>query len=218
MMKVKSKLLDILIVDDHEIVRLGLRTMLDLVPGIRVVGEAATGQDALSQTMRLQPDLVLLDIRLPDRSGIDICRDIVATSPQTRVLFLTSFADDETVLSAVVAGAQGYVLKDATNTSLIEAIRTVGGGQSLLDPQVTTHTLSFIRDRYNPAGAMPTLRLSPQEERVLRLVAEGKTNKEIAADLRLSDKTVKNYLSNIYDKLDVNRRSQATAIYLKSVK
>lgn len=214
----RTKPLSLLIVDDHEIVRIGLRTVLNLVSGMHVAGECATGAEAVSEAVRLKPDIVLLDIRLSDRSGVEVCRDILAECPDTRVLFLTSYADDETILSAVVSGAQGYVLKDATTSILIEALRTIGSGQSLLDPKVTTQALSILRARYSGDAKTKPYSLSPQEERVLKLVADGKTNKEIAAVMGLSDKTVKNYLANVYDKLHVTRRSQATAVYLRSSK
>jgi len=216
MMLASTKSLSLLIVDDHEVVRVGLRTVLNLVPGLQVVGEAGTGLTAVDECQRHQPDIVLLDIRLPDRSGVEVCHDILGVCPKTRVVFLTSYADDETVLSALVAGAHGYVLKEGSNKALIEAIKTVAAGQSLLDPQVTARTLSLIRSRYTPGGKSRLNSLSAQEERVLKLVAEGKTNKEIAVSLGLSDKTVKNYIANIYDKLQVSRRSQATAVYLTS--
>jgi DNA-binding NarL/FixJ family response regulator len=174
--------------------------------------------EAVREAVRLKPDIVLLDIRLSDRSGVEVCRDILAECPDTRVLFLTSYADDETILSAVVSGAQGYVLKDASTSILIEALRTIGTGQSLLDPKVTTQALSILRARYSGDPKTKPYSLSPQEERVLKLVADGKTNKEIAAVMGLSDKTVKNYLANVYDKLHVTRRSQATAVYLRSSK
>lgn len=218
MMTEKSKTLSLLIVDDHEIVRIGLRTVLNLVSGMQVAGECATGAEAVSEAIRLKPDIVVLDIRLPDRSGVEVCRDIRAECPDTRVLFLTSYADDETILSAVVSGAQGYLLKDANTSILIEALRTIGSGQSLLDPKVTTQALSILRARYSGDPKTKAYSLSPQEERVLKLLAEGKTNKEIAASMGLSDKTVKNYLANVYDKLHVSRRSQATAVYLRSSK
>lgn len=214
----KAHSLSLLIVDDHEIVRIGLRTVLNLVSGMHVVGQCATGAEAIREAVRLKPDIVLLDIRLSDRSGVEICRDILAECPDTRVLFLTSYADDETILSAVVSGAQGYVLKDASTSILIEALRTIGTGQSLLDPKVTTQALSILRARYSGDSKSKSYSLSPQEERVLKLVADGKTNKEIAAVMGLSDKTVKNYLANVYDKLHVTRRSQATAVYLRSSK
>lgn len=214
----KTKTLSLLIVDDHEIVRIGLRTVLSLVSGMQVVGECATGVEAVREAVRLKPDIVILDIRLSDRSGVEVCRDILAECPDTRVLFLTSYADDETILSAVVSGAQGYVLKDASTSILIEALRTIGTGQSLLDPKVTTQALSILRARYSGDPKTKPNSLSPQEERVLKLVADGKTNKEVAAVMGLSDKTVKNYLANVYDKLHVTRRAQATAVYLRSSK
>src|ERR1051326_696686 len=147
-----TKPLSLLIVDDHEVVRVGLRTLLGLVPGLQVVGDAGTASTAVAECQRLQPDIVLLDIRLPDRSGVEVCHELLSVCPKVRVVFLTSYADDETVLSALVGGAHGYVLKEGSNKALIEAIKTVAAGQSLLDPQVTARTLSLIRSRYPPAG------------------------------------------------------------------
>jgi DNA-binding NarL/FixJ family response regulator len=157
------KSLSVLIVDDHEVVRVGLRTVLSRVPGMDVVGEAETGAAAMAECQRLQPDLVLLDIPLPDRSGVGVCRDLLTICPNTRVVFLTICADDENVVSALLAGAHGYVLKEGSNLALIEAIKTVGSGQSHLDPQVTGRTLSLIRSHYSPAwsaqfaGSIPCL-------------------------------------------------------------
>ena len=185
---------------------------------MQVVGECATGVEAVSEAIRLKPDIVLLDIRLSDRSGVEVCRDILAECPGTHVLFLTSYADDETILSAVISGAQGYVLKDATTSVLIEALRTIGAGQSCLTQRSPRKRCPFL----GPATVGRRLRNHTRSllrrERVLKLVADGKTNKEIAAAMGLSDKTVKNYLANVYDKLHVSRRSQATAVYLRSSK
>lgn len=204
----------IVIVDDHQLVRIGLRSVLEALPDLELIGEADTGQEGVRMVIELKPDVVLLDIRLADSNGIEICRDILSECPGTRVIFLTSYGDAETIFSAVLAGAQGYILKDSSPASLIEGIRTVASGQSLLDPKVTTEALSLIRSQQK--GPKPKgFGLSPQEERVLRLVSLGKTNKEIASELGLSDKTVKNYLANVYDKLQVSRRSQATAVFLR---
>lgn len=214
----KTRRLSLLIVDDHELVRMGLRSVFDLVPEMEVVGETATGAAAVSEAIHFKPDIVLLDIRLPDSSGIEVCRKILEACPKTRVLFLTSYGEEEILLAAVLSGAHGYVLKESNHRVLVEAIRTVAAGHSLLDPQVTMQALSLLKSHCGPA-ARPRIRiLSPQEERVLRLVTEGKTNRQIGEALGLSGRTVQNYLSKVYDKLQVSRRSQATAVYLSSSK
>jgi DNA-binding NarL/FixJ family response regulator len=213
----KSNGIRILLVDDHEVIRVGLRTVLSQDRGLAVTGEAATMSDAVRQAQKLKPDVILMDIRLPDGSGIDACREILADSPGMRVIFLTSYSDDDSVLAAVLAGAHGYVLKEINSAALIDAVHKVAGGQSILDPTVTARALTWLRGLN--AGARGrvhgTERLSPQEERVVMLVAEGRTNKEIAATLELSDKTVKNYLANVFQKLHITRRAQAAAFFLK---
>ncbi|MBX3331029.1 MAG: response regulator transcription factor [Nitrospira sp.] len=213
----KSKPIRLVLVDDHEVVRIGLCAVLNLTPGMKVVGQGGRMEEAKKLCCRLKPDLVLLDIRLPDGSGVDAAREILAKCPDTRVLFLTSFADDHTVLEAILSGAQGYILKDIASNALIRAIRTVASGQTLIDPRLTKHTLelSYV---YSEAGQSKRPLLSPQEQRLLPLVADGLTNKEIAHDLRLSEKTVKNYLANIYSKLNIGRRSQIAAFYAGSFK
>ena len=204
----------LLIVDDHEVVRIGLRTMFERTPGISVVGEAGTAAGAVSETSRLHPDVVLLDVRLPDRSGFDACREIQKLPADVKVLVLTSFADDDTVFEAIASGADGYLLKEVDADHLIQAVRSVAAGQSILDPSVTRRVIGRVR---NPANEneQRLAKLSAQEQRVLALVAKGKTNKEIAAELGLSDKTVKNYFSNVLDKLKLARRSQAAAFYVE---
>jgi two-component system response regulator DevR len=202
----------LLLVDDHEIVRLGLRTLLSHSESIEIVGEAASAADAVAEANRLKPDIVLMDVRLKDSSGVEACRDILAAHPNTRVVFLTSFPDEEAVLAAVFAGASGYLLKEIGGEALLGAIRTVAAGQSILDPvavRVMTERMDSLAGHDGSGGES----LSPQERRVLELVAKGKTNKEIATELGLSDKTIKNYLSNIFQKLRVSRRAQAAAIY-----
>ena len=216
--KSKPAPLRLVIVDDHEVVRIGLSAVLDLTPGMKVVGQARNKADAIAQCRRAKPDVVLLDIRLPDGSGIDAARDILTTDPETRVLFLTSFADDHTVLEAILSGAQGYLLKDIGSAALIRAIRTVASGQPLMDPRLTTHTLSWLKGLAAGQGQSKRSLLSPQEQRILPLVAEGLTNKEIAQRLELSEKTVKNYLANIFSKLQIGRRSQVAALYAGSFK
>lgn len=214
----KTKTIRLVIVDDHEVVRIGLGAVLGLTPGIKVVGQASQGDAAKKISQRLRPDVVLLDIRLPDGSGVDVAREILATCPETRVLFLTSFADDHTVLEAILSGAQGYVLKDIASEALVKAIRTVASGQPLLDPRLTKYTLHLIKNAAGQPGNSKRPLLSPQEQRLLPLVAEGLTNKEIALQLNLSEKTVKNYLANIYSKLQIGRRSQVAAFYAGSFK
>lgn len=210
----KSPSITVLFVDDHELVIAGMRSVLRLVPDIRVVGDAQSAADAVREATRLQPDVVLLDVRLPDGSGLDACRHILAHCPNTKVLFLTSYTDEDTVRAAAQSGAQGYVLKDIRTENLVAAIRAVAAGQTPLNPNDAASTLLWLHSlpRSHPA---PTLSpLSPQEERILPFLAEGKTNKEIAAVMHLSEKTVKNYLANIFDKLGITRRSQAAAFYV----
>ncbi len=216
--KTKSATIRLLIVDDHEVVRIGLGAVLDLTPGMKVVGQARSKVDAITQCRRTKADVVLLDIRLPDGSGIDAAREILSAHHNIRILFLTSFADEHTVLEAILSGAQGYVLKDIASAALIRAIKTVAAGQPLIDPRLATHTLSWMK--HLPAGQPPAKRslLSPQEQRILPHAAGGLTNKEIAQRLDLSEKTVKNYLANIYSKLQIGRRSQVAAIYAGSFK
>ncbi|HEY6083833.1 MAG TPA: response regulator transcription factor [Nitrospira sp.] len=214
----RPKTIRLLIVDDHEVVRIGLGAVLDLTPGMKVVGQASRKDEAKQLSLRLKPDVVLLDIRLPDGSGVEAARDILAACPETRVLFLTSFADDHTVLEAILSGAQGYVLKDIASEALVKAIKTVASGQPLMDPRLTKYTLHLIKNGSIQTGSTKRPLLSPQEQRLLPLVAEGLTNKEIATQLRLSEKTVKNYLANIYSKLQIGRRSQVAAFYAGSFK
>ncbi len=211
----KAKTLRVLLVDDHEVVRVGLRTVLTKANGITIAGEASTMADAVREAFRLKPDVVLMDVRLPDGSGVEACRDILAQRRETRVVFLTSYADDDSLLAAVLAGAQGYLLKEIDSTALVRAIHTVADGRSILDPSVTERALTWIKMQRGTVSPTQTDALSAQEERVLALVAEGKTNKEIATDLSLSDKTVKNYLANVFQKLRVTRRAQAAAFFVK---
>jgi DNA-binding NarL/FixJ family response regulator len=209
------KKIAVLLVDDHEMVRAGLRSLLARDSGIQIVGEAGTRAEAVRAARHLAPDVILMDVRLPDGSGVVACRDIRAARPETRVIMLTSYADDEAVFEAIMAGAAGYFLKQVRGQDLAQAIHAVAAGQSLLDPAVTGTVLARVQRGSTAADGDALPSLSPQEERVLALVAEGKTNKEIAVTLDLSDKTVKNYLGNIFDKLHVSRRAEAAALYAR---
>ena len=203
----------LLIVDDHDVTRLGLRTLLESCPQFQVVGEAGSVADAIEAVARIQPDLMLLDLRLSDGSGIDVCRRLREMHMDTKVLVLTSYADDDLVFNAIAAGADGYLLKEIHGDSLIQAIQDVAAGKSILDPPVTRRVMSRVRAATHPAVQNKLDILSAQERRVVALVAEGKTNKEIGRDMGLSDKTVKNYLSNALEKLNLTRRSQAAALF-----
>lgn len=207
----------VLLVDDHELVRMGLRSLLERRADVTVVGEADSVAKAVEAAVRLRPDIVLMDIRLPDGSGIAASREIRSADPSIRILFLTSYADDETLLGAWLAGAQGFILKQIGSSSLIETLKHVMAGRSVFDEGVTARVQQLLQGLTSgQSGATAkTSPLSPQEQRVVLLVAEGKTNKEIAADLGLSEKTVKNYLANVFDKLKVTRRSQVAALVAK---
>ena len=205
--------LKVLLVDDHQIVRAGLRSIISRA-GIEVVGEAGTAAAAIEEAARLEPDVVLMDVRLPDGSGVTACREIRAANPQIRVLFLTTFKDDSALLATAFASASGYLLKEIGADLLIQAIRAVASGLSVLGPGVVQSVMGQLRTM--GAGAAgehgpPDEQLSSQQQRVLALVADGKTNKEIAIELGLSPKTVKNYLSTVFEKLQVSRRSEAVA-------
>jgi two-component system response regulator DevR len=205
----------VLIVDDHEVVRVGLHTILGRHQGISVVGEASTVTGAVREACALKPDVVLMDVRLSGGSGVDACCAIKDSCPATRVLFLTSYQDDEAVLAAVVGGAAGYLLKQVNAEGLLRAIRAVAQGQSILDPAITQPLLSRMRSQGEEASEPQQSTLSSQQHRVLALVAEGKTNKEIGSSLELSDKTVKNYIRFIFQKLKVSRRAQAAAFFIR---
>jgi two-component system, NarL family, response regulator DevR len=207
--------LRLLIVDDHEVVRQGLVALLDRRAGFQVVAEAGTVAEAIEQARKFEPDIVIMDVRLPDGSGIEACREIRSELASTRVVMLTSYPDEEAVLSAIVAGAAGYLLKQIRARDLVAALEAVGRGESLLDPAVTEKVLERVR-RIAIGGQTDEMSLlTSQEQKILMLVAEGKTNKEIAADVFLSDKTVKNYVSSILSKLNLERRAQAAAFVAK---
>ena len=201
--------LTLLVVDDHEVVRQGLVALLERRTGFQVVAEAGTVAEALEQARRFRPDLVVMDVRLPDGSGIEACREIRSELPDTRVVMLTSYPDEDAVLAAIVAGASGYLLKQVRARDLVAALETVAAGGSLLDPAVTGKVLERMRRIATDDDELAAL--TKQERKILALVAEGKTNKEIAGEVFLSDKTVKNYVSSILAKLNLERRAQAAA-------
>ena len=200
--------------DDHDVVREGLRSLLRRAPEIEVVGEAGTAALALTEAARLQPDVVVLDVRLPDGSGVEVCREIRSARPETRVLMLTSYADDEALFASIMAGAAGYLLKETRAAALLDAIATAARGGSLLDPAMTQRVFERLRTA-STGPEDPVSQLSEQEQRILSLIAKGKTNKEIAAEVFLSDKTVKHYVSNILSKLQLTRRSEAAAFWVR---
>jgi DNA-binding NarL/FixJ family response regulator len=211
-----TPLLRLLVVDDHEVVRQGLVALLDRRDGFQVVAEAGTVAEALDQARRYEPDIVVMDVRLPDGSGIEACREIRAEMPSTKVVMLTSYPDEEAVLSAIVAGASGYLLKQVRARDLVAALEAIGRGESLLDPVVTEKVLERIRRIASGSQETDELsQLTGQERKILLLVAEGMTNKEIATEIFLSDKTVKNYVSSILAKLNLERRAQAAAFVAK---
>jgi two-component system response regulator DevR len=203
--------LRVMLVDDHEVVRNGIRAMLQAEDDVVVTAEAGTVREAIDEADRARPDVVVMDVRLADGSGIEATREIRAQHPSTKVLMLTSFADDEALFASIMAGASGYVLKQVHSGDLVRAIRAVGAGESLLDPAVTTSVLDRLRKGKHLMRDEKLARLSPQEERILGLVADGRTNREIGDELHLAEKTVKNYVSSILSKLEVARRAEAAA-------
>jgi two-component system response regulator DevR len=207
--------LRLLVVDDHEVVRQGLASLLDRREAFQVVAEAGTVAEALEMARKYEPDIVVMDVRLPDGSGIEACREIRADLPKTKVVILTSYPDEEAVLSAIIAGASGYLLKQIRARDLVAALEAVGRGESLLDPAVTEKVLERVRRIATGTFTDELAALTQQEQKILLLVAEGKTNKEIATEVFLSDKTVKNYVSSILSKLNLERRAQAAAFVAK---
>lgn len=208
-----------MLVDDSELVRRGIKTVLTTSahPALNVVGEAANVADAVKECLRVRPDIVLLDIRLPDGSGFDACRKILEILPETKIVMLTSHSNDNFVYEAVTSGAQGYLMKEIDPSGLVQAIHDVSSGRSILDPEATGRVLRLLRGGGNEASADLGL-LSHQERRVLALVAEGLTNKEVGERLTLSENTVKNYLVSVFEKLKVKRRAQAAAIFVQNAK
>jgi two-component system response regulator DevR len=200
-----------MVVDDHEVVRLGLRGLLERQPGWEVVAEASTGDEAVARALEHRPDVVVMDIRLAGSSGIDACRRIISQSPETRVVMLTSYAEDELLFDAIAAGAAGYVLKQIGSDELVRAIETVGRGEALIDPSLTRRVLARVREAARKEAFAAFSDLTEQELRVLSLISEGKTNREIAESLYLGEGTVRNYVSNILGKLAVSNRAEAAA-------
>ena len=200
-----------MLVDDHEVVRQGIRALLEAAGGIVVAGEAGGVQEAVEVAASVRPDVVIMDVRLEDGSGIEATREIRAARPDTKVIILTSFADDEALFASIMAGAAGYVLKQVRGGELVRSVKTVAQGGSLLDPAVTGTVLDRLRKGKHLLKDERLARLSPQEERILSLVADGKTNREIGDELHLAEKTVKNYVSSILSKLEVARRAEAAA-------
>lgn len=209
--------LRVMLVDDHEIVRQGLRALLESEEDIEIVGEADSGRSAVEFVRIHNPDVVVMDVRMPEGSGVEACRDIRDENPDTQVIMLTSFSDDEALFNSIMAGAAGFVLKQIRGHDLVDAIRRVGEGQSLLDPGVTKRVLERLRKAKFEEKDAKLARLSPQEERILDMIGEGLTNREIAERIHLSDKTVKNYVSTILQKLEVARRAEA-ASYIARVR
>jgi DNA-binding NarL/FixJ family response regulator len=197
-----------MIVDDHELVRFGLKNLLEYQPGWEVVAEAGSSGEAIQKAGIYQPEIIVMDIRLGDGSGIDACREIMKIYPNIKVIMLTSFAEDELIFSAIAAGAVGYVLKQVGNDDLVRAIETVARGEALLDPSITNQVLAKLRETTRTEAFVD---LTYQELKVLALISQGKTNKEIAASLHLGEGTVRNYVSNIFGKLNLSNRAEATA-------
>ena len=200
----------VFLLDDHEVVRRGVADLLEAEPDLTVVGEAATAAEALARVPAARPDVAVLDVRLPDGDGVTVCRELRSRLPDLRCLMLTSFADDDALFDAIMAGASGYVLKQIRGTDLVGAVRTVADGQSLLDPRTTAKVLERMRAAAEDKG--PVAALSEQERMVLALIGEGLTNREIGERMFLAEKTVKNYVSHLLAKLGMQRRTQAAIL------
>jgi two-component system, NarL family, response regulator DevR len=203
----------VFLLDDHEVVRAGLRQLLEEEPDLEVVGEASTAGEALLRVPLTAPDVAVLDVRLPDGDGVEVCRELRSRMPELRCLMLTSFADDEALAAAILAGASGYLLKDLRGMNILDAVRRVGEGQSLLDPLLTKRVLERLRS--GPEEDERLARLSKGERRILDLIAEGKTNRQIADELFLAERTVKNYVSNLLAKLGMKRRTEAAVFAVR---
>ncbi|MGQ0604440.1 MAG: response regulator [Anaerolineales bacterium] len=205
----------IMLVDDHEVVRLGLKALIDRHPDMEVVAEAATAPEAVARGLAQKPDVIVMDIRLGSASGIDATRELAAQLPDTQIIILTSYAEDDKLFAAIRAGAAGYVLKQSGGQDLIRAIETVGQGQSLLDPALTERVFAEVRRAARAQESSAFAPLTEQERHVLLLVADGQTNRQIAAELHLGEGTVRNYVSNILSKLGVSNRAEAAAYATK---
>jgi DNA-binding NarL/FixJ family response regulator len=205
--------LRVFILDDHEVVRRGVKEMIGAEPDMCVVGEAATAAEAVQEALRCRPDVAVLDIRLPDGDGIRVCRDLLSELPGLSCLMLTSFADDDALVASVLAGASGYLLKQIRGNDLVDAVRIVAAGGSLLDPQATSIVIDRLRDGVEED---PFSVLSSQERRVLELIADGLTNRQIGEQMELAEKTVKNYVSALLEKLGLERRTQAAVLVTQS--
>ncbi len=204
----------VFLLDDHEIVRRGVRELLETEPDLEVVGEASTAAEAIQRIPAVRPDVAVLDVRLPDGSGVEVCREVRSQQPELACLMLTSFSDDDALFEAIMAGAAGYVLKQIRGNDLVSAIRRVARGESLLDPIVTAKVLHRLR---NPNEEDERLaKLTPQERRILDLIAEGATNRQIGNTMHLAEKTVKNYVSNMLTKLGMSRRTEAAVFAVKA--
>src|SRR5574341_891718 len=201
----------ILLVDDHEVVRLGLKSLLSRSPQFQVVAEASNASEAIDRALRYKPDVVVMDIRLPGKSGIEATREITQKQPETKVIMLTSYAEDELLFDAIAAGASGYVLKQIGSGELVRALDTIGRGESLLDPALTQKVFQRVRESSRKAEDEAFATLSDQELKILALVAQGKTNKQIASEVFLSEKTVRNYVSSLLSKLHLSTRAEAAA-------
>lgn len=202
----------VFLLDDHEVVREGLRSLIESTGDMKVVGEASTAADAINRLALSQPDVAVLDVRLPDGNGVEVCREIRSSHPEIACLMLTSFSDDEALFDAIMAGAAGYVLKEVRGSDLVGDIRKVASGQSLLDPSLTGRVMERLRRRETSDDAAG---LTPQEQRILELIAQGRTNRQIAEVMILSEKTVKNYVSNLLAKLGMSRRTEAAVYAVK---
>jgi DNA-binding NarL/FixJ family response regulator len=203
----------VFLLDDHEVVRRGVRDMLESEGDIQVIGEAGTAASALARIPALRPDVAVLDVRLPDGDGVSVCREIRSKMPEVACLMLTSFADDDALMDAVMAGAAGYVLKQIRGTDLVGAVRTVATGQSMLDPRAASQLMARLRGENSRQD--PLASLTPQERRILELIGEGMTNRQIGEKMFLAEKTVKNYISALFAKLGMERRTQAAAYAAK---
>ncbi len=201
----------ILLVDDHEVVRLGLKTLLSRYPQFQVVAEASNASEAVDRALRYKPDVVVMDIRLPGKSGIEATREITQKQPETKVIMLTSYAEDELLFDAIAAGASGYVLKQIGSGELVRALDTIARGEALLDPALTRQVFQRVRESSRKAEDEAFATLSDQELKILARVAQGKTNKQIASQVFLSEKTVRNYVSSILSKLHLSTRAEAAA-------